>query len=270
MEGQPPAKDKRNVLKSDFLFACSLFLVCCLFVLGLITVPFWVSNQQQKIISANATSTAFVEATQQAKATPTTVMTTIDQRYYSYIDRFLMDSSHWFVGSRNNGYWVGTVEIKDGAYIWNVDEVKKTFVWWGDAPLGEKINNFDVTIDAKVIEGNQRGVCSGLIFRKSPDGWDSGGYTFAVCNDSHFEVNYHGKNGWEELAWEYSNTIQPTDWNRIQISARGDHFTLFINSAVVLETTDDRQKVGSLAIFIDIKEKKPAVIRFDNFGFQKR
>lgn len=133
------------------------------------------------------------------------------------------------------------------------------------------IVNFDVYVDTKVLEGNWGEVCSGLIFRQAHEGWDEGAYIFSVCNDSHFEVDYHGPNGWEDITdWKYTDVIRNSDWNRIQVSARDEHFILSINNVDVLEMEDDRQTIGGLAIFITVREKNPAVVWFDNFGYQTR
>jgi len=36
------------------------------------------------------------------------------------------------------------------------------------------------------------------------------------------------------------------------------------------EMDDDRQKIGGLALVVELNKKNPAQIVFDNFGFQSR
>jgi len=68
----------------------------------------------------------------------------------------------------------------------------------------------------------------------------------------------------------FSSAIENSDWNRIEISAQSDDFIFSINNMLVYELTDDRQPTGALGVIIEIREKNPAKIWFDNFGFQNR
>ena len=69
---------------------------------------------------------------------------------------------------------------------------------------------------------------------------------------------------------EHENALKPSDWNRIEIIAREDHFTFIINNIEVFEMSDNRLKAGGLGLFIDVDKENPAVIWFDNFGYQSR
>ena len=101
--------------------------------------------------------------------------------------------------------------------------------------------------------------------------WEEGAYTFSVCNDSYFGVSYYEQGEWEPMSgYMYSDVVRHGDWNRLEVSARGDHFTLTINHTVVYETTDDRQPIGGLALLVEVNETNPVTIWFDNFGFQPR
>lgn len=195
------------------------------------------------------------------------------QGQFKFIDRFdsYSSSADWTYGQKNNEYWEGSTRIEDGVYIWEVEKVKKTFVWWTDFAHGFSMKDFDVYLDTKFVDGPLGDVCGGLVFRKSSKGWDNGAYIFTICNDSSFKVEYHGENGWEYVSnWEDNDVIRRSDWNRIEISARGNHFIFTINNEAVYELTDDRQEDGGLAIIIDIKDKNPAEIWFDNFAYQIR
>jgi len=264
-------ENKNGFLQNDRLLVCSMLAFYGICIIGLIAATFWGLDRIKQAASANQTATAVINATQQANATSTAVARATEQAQYEVIDRFQAESDFWFVGQQNNEYWRGDVTIKDGAYIWNVEEVKKTFIWWGDFYLGEHIKDFDVYVDIKFMDGSLGNVCSGLIFRRSPDGWDAGEYTFSICNDSHFRIFYHDKDQWDPIAdWVSSDAIRPEDWNRVEVSARGNNFTFTINHTLVFEATDDRRKEGELAVFIDFSEKTPAAIWFDNFGYQSR
>ena len=155
--------------------------------------------------------------------------------------------------------------------MWDIAD-PKGFTQGTEFYKGNNIKDFDVYMDIKFVEATSTGtICSGLTFRKSPKGWDSGAYVFSICNDSHFEVHYYGENGWQAITnSEYLATIQHSDWNRIEVNARSDHFTFTVNSIEIFEMTDDRQKEGSLGIYINTVENNSAIIWFDNFGYQSR
>jgi len=262
---------KKGFLRNDRLLVCSMFVFYGVCILGLIGTTFWWLNQRNQTISANATATAAAMTTQQAAITSTAIARATEHAQYKFIDRFDSNSSRWTIGSQNSDYWEGSTRIKDGVYTWEVDKVKKTFVHWEDFYHGFPIKDFDVYLDVKFVEGPLGDVCGGLVFRKSPKGWDNGAFIFTICNDSTFKVEYHGENGWEYVSnWEDNDIIRRSDWNRIEITARGNLFSFTINNEAVYELTDDRQAEGGLAIIIDIKNTEPSVILFDDFAYQIR
>jgi hypothetical protein len=264
-------ENKKGFLQNDRLLVCSMLTFYGLCLIGLIAATFWWLDRSRQVVSANETATAVINATQQVHATSTAVARSTEQAQYEFIERFQARSNLWFVGPRNNEYWIGDVSIKDGAYIWNVEEVKKPFLWAGDFHMGANMKDFDVYVDTKFKDGFLGNVCSGLVFRKSPNGWDAGAYTFSICNDSSFRIFYYDKDQWDPIAdWASSDAIRTEDWNRIEVSARGNKLKFTINHTLVFEATDDRQKQGGLAVFIAFNEERPSTILFDNFGYQSR
>lgn len=270
MDRQPAAQDKSESWRRDCLFAGVMLVICCMFITGLISIPLWLSNQNQKIISANATSTAFAVATQQQHATATAVARLAEQDGYEYVERFDRPSGYWFVGLYEP-FGEAQISINDGIYLWDViDSENSTFSV--EFSKKNKIKDFDIYMDSKFVKGSTRNaVCSGFFFRKPSINWSNGVYVFTICNDAHFRVDYYEKDQWQTITFsEYENAIRPLDWNRIEVSARGDDFTFTINNIEVFEMSDDRLKEGSLGIFIDAGKNTSAVIWFDNFGFQSR
>jgi hypothetical protein len=270
MDRQLTTQDKSEAWRGDFLFAAIMLVICCVFTTGLISIPLWLSKQNQKIISANATSTAFAVATQQINATATAMARFKEQNQYEYIERFDQPSGYWFVGLYEKQYADARISIKDGVYIWDVANSKDS-TQSTDFSKKDKIKDFDVFMDTKFVENSAIDpVCSGFFFRRQPT-WDDGAYIFTICNDSHFEVHYHHKNKWQPINLsDHEGVILPFDWNRIEISARGDHFIFTVNNTEVFEMNDDRLNEGNLGIFVDIGPGGSAVIWFDNFGFQSR
>ncbi len=268
MDPQQPAKNKNSFLQNDRRLVCGMFIVYGLCILGLIGATIWGLDRRSKRISANATSTAVALATQQAKATATAIARSTEQARFEVIDRFDDNKRKWRNGYQYDKYWVADLGMEDGTYLWDVKVTKQTFIEWANFPSDDQIEDFDVYVDTKVVEGSLGDVCSGLLFRISPDGWDEGGYYFSLCNNSVVKISYHTeKDGWERLASiQYDGDL--ADWNRLEIIAHGTHFTFLINGAQIYEMDDDRQKVGGLALVIELSEKAPARVLFDNFGFQ--
>lgn len=265
------AETKKGLFQNDRMFVCSMFVFYGACFIGVLVLMFWGLDRRNKTISANATATGVAIATQQAQATTTAIVRLAEQEQYEFVERFDKESASLFFGIQNNEYWEGEIKVEDGVYVWDVEKVKKTFVYWEDMYKKGTINDFDAYVDVKLVEGPYGGVCGGLIFRKSLKGWNQGAYTFSICNDSHVEIYYHGADGWDAVAGSlYSDSIYPTDWNRIEVSAQGDRFVFTINNQFVIEMSDDRQKEGGLSVFIDIGEQSPAIVWFDNFGYQSR
>lgn len=260
---------KKGFFQNDPLLVCSMFAFYGICIVGAIALVFWGLFRREQTISVNSTATAVKSATEQANTTATAAARTTEQAQYKNIDHFDTNANHWLTGPQNNDYWIGTTNIKDGIYLWDITEVKQTFIYWADYSPGKSVEDFDVYVDSQIQESKSNKVCTGIIFRRSSKGWDQGGYTFTVCNSAFFDFSYHDEKGWQNLSeWKYSPVIQPADWNRIEVSARGGHFTFSINNSMVLEMTDDKQSIGDLALFVEIDDKNPAKVSFDNFGFQ--
>lgn len=279
LPSEKQGENRKSFLLNDRLLVCSMLVFYSLCALGFILATVWWLNTRTQMVTAAATqtrvsqnirSTATAEAfaTQKAISTGTAIARATEHGNYKFIDHFDSNASRWAAGDQDNEYWVGTTYIRDGVYTWDVNRVKKTFVWWSDFHRGVVMDDFDVYLDVKFVEGSGGDVCGGLVFRKSSKGWQHGAYFFKICNDSTYKIQYHGQDGWENVStWKYEPAIQRTDWNRIEISARGDHFTFTINNLKIYEMDDGRSSEGGLAILIDIPDDNPAVIEFDNFGY---
>lgn len=264
-------ENKKSFLQNGGLIVCSLLTLYGLCICSFGSVVFWRLRESRQMVSVDSTATAISIATQQSAATSTAVARVTEQSQYKFIDRFDSNTSNWMTGPQNDEYWQSSVSVKDGVYAWDVEKVNKTFVYWADFYHGFPMKDFDAYLDTKFIAGTPGAVCGGLVFRKSSKGWDDGAYVFSICNDSLYKIEYHGRDGWEYLLrWTYDDTISVSDWNRIEVKAKGDHFNFAINNKDVYELVDARQLEGGLAIIIDVRDKNPAVIWFDNFAYQTR
>jgi len=271
MAEQPTTRDKNSFLQNDRLLVCGMLVIYGICFLGAIGAVFWGLNRRSQTISANATATAASIATEQAEVTATAVARMAEQDKYEYIERFEKISGDWFVGSYAKKYGDMQMTIKNGVYIWDVTD-SKSFTQATDFYKGNEIKDFDIYVDIKFIKDAIKGAaCGGFFFRRPSNEWDDGAYTFTICDDSRFEIYLYKDKRWQNITFvEYESSIRRSDWNRIEINAREDHFTFTINNKDVFEMNDNRLGKGSLGLIIDIDEDNATEIWFDNFGYQPR
>ncbi len=207
--------------------------------------------------------------TQQANATATAIVRATEQANFGFIERFNSRKYQWRMGQEDNEYWKGEIKIANGVYTWDIKEVKDTFISWSDFPFNNDMHNFHIYVDTKLISEEPGSVCSGFLFRIVDTDIDNGSYYFSLCNNSFVSIEYYSKpDGWESITTQPYH--HPTDeWNRLEIIARDTHFQFLINGEQVYEMEDDRIDHGGLGLVVDVKEKTPVTVMFDNFGLQR-
>ncbi|MFT3890733.1 MAG: hypothetical protein QM730_03795 [Anaerolineales bacterium] len=272
METQPLAGEKKSFLQNDRLLVCSMLVFYGVCILGAIGAAFfWVRWDSQRA-STNATATAAVVATKQAQITATANARLAEQDQYEYIERFDKISGDWFVGEDKSRYGDVMVSIKDGVYVWEINDAKGYIQGEDFYRKSTALKDYDIYVDIK-FEDTVRAedTCGGLTFRKSISGWDGGVYIFYICDDAYYGVEYFESDTWDTMQEPtYSDAILTRGWNRMEVSAIGDHFIFTINNRNVLETRDTRHDRGGVGLYIDAPDGSPTVVLFDNFGFQSR
>lgn len=259
---------KKRLFKNDRMFVCSMLVFYSLCTIGLIAALFWGIDRRNKVVSANATATQSVIATQIAHTTATAEAHATQLAQYELVDIFDSNENDWRVGMQESDYWQGKIQISSGVYSWDVESVKKGFIAWADAPVIYQTGNYDTYVDVKFDRGTGK-ACGGFLFNVSISGWRAGGYTFYICRTGFYYIYFHKGTDWDEISSNYSSYILPNEWNRLELLVQDTHFTFLINSQVVFETDDDRQSAGDLALFINVDEVGTKIL-FDNFGFQSR
>lgn len=271
MENEAASDDKKGNLQTYLVPIFGLLAVSCICIFTLVAISLWGLNDLKTTILTNATSTAFAVATQQGKVSATAISHATEQADYEFIEQFDEVSARWYVGPYNRQYGDVYYSIEDGVYKWDIRKASD-FTFSTDFYKGNKIKDFDVYLDTRFVESESLGaVCAGLAFRKPGADWKEGAFLFALCNDSHFRVLYYDRDGWRAVTnSDFMSFIQTDDWNRIEVSARGDHFLFMLNNMEVFEMTDDRLQQGSLAIYLEVPDNESALVWFDNFGYQSR
>jgi len=266
-------ENRPSVQKSNFLLVCgvlSLCGICTVIAFGMIAGAL---QYEKQVYAANITVTALAIATQQAEATATAGVHATEQAQYELIDRFDLYQGDWRKGMEytwDNEYWEGYITIKDGTYIWNIESTQKTFVSWSDAPHTAEAEDFDVYVDTQLPEQPIGQMCSGIVFRKSEQTNDSSAYYyFRVCNDAIARISIRVDGEWEGIK-AISIPNYSKEWNRLEVGARGAYFTFTVNGVQIFEMNDYRLEAGDVGLVIEVKDLIPALILFDNFGYQPR
>ena len=283
---QKPAPANRRtvwILAAALFVGCCFFTVCVIFLGSLAFVA--------KRSSDGATTTAIVAATatgakkaQIATLTAYVTPTGIPSKF-SLTDTFDSNQNGWSVGKINDQFWTGESKVENGAYTWNIQEFKKGFLFYSDFGSSPILADFDVSVDAKIINGTDA-TCSGIIFRKAQQGWEEGGYAISVCKNRQFFAGYLGKGKWLKTSgWVNSSAIH-ADWNHIEVDARGSRLIYKINDFIVYQMDDTYRSEGTVALFIEVHQANNdsggsiflagaqnagwMTLLFDNFNLQGR
>ena len=225
--------------------------------------------EAQATQAAQATATAEVFAIQ---STATALARESAIMAYEHFDPFDQNTLNWRVGVEDNPYWQGSTNIEDGFYIWEITAVKETFFTWSDFTPIYDIEDFDVALRVRRVQGEPHQACFGLLFRQSASGIDGGTYILSVCDNGYFKVLYYEvENGLDVLQdWTPTEALHSGEWNLLEISARGEDFTIYINHLQVLTFKDSRLPSGKISILIDHFSETPSLIAFDFFALQQQ
>jgi hypothetical protein len=205
-----------------------------------------------------------------AQVTATHVARATDRASFKFIDTFDDNRNGWFTQDVDDEYFKGNISINDGVYVWNVDQTRKGFIYWGETSRGrENLTDFDAYVDARLAQGDSSGICYGLQFRASIARQMNSYYDFEVCDNGFYRVDYHdgSTETWTTLLhWKKSDAIQSDQWNTLGVSARGADFTFIINDWTVARLHDTRLAAGQVRVYIDSYEGSVGTIWFDNFA----
>jgi len=157
--------------------------------------------------------------------------------------------------------------VKDGAIVGQTTKTNptrgNTFIIW----KGGKLKDFDLTMDFKIEGGN-----SGIQYRSfikpgKHDGWRIGGYQAdfeagdrysgicygegfrGILSDRGFKTTLTVENGKLKKkaekfgdSKEIGKAVKKREWNKYRITAKGYHFTHYINDVKTTELIDNDEK----------------------------
>jgi hypothetical protein len=192
---------------------------------------------------------------------------------YDILDNFGSNHLDWYEEEpENNERWSGTIAIRDGMYVWDIDTVKDpgSFSYRG-YDSQKKIENFDMSVDIKLESGSSDLLCYGVAFRASPRSLKSGSYMFSMCDSGVYSVSHYIENESQAInPWTRSQAIRTGDWNTLSVSAHGEAVVLSINHVVVSEFSNANVANGYIYLLVRIFDDQPGTVVFDNFALQPR
>lgn len=175
-------------------------------------------------------------------------------------DTFDSNENGWSPRTKDDEFWRGEKSIRNGKYIWRIDEVHQS-VMHRETPI-EAPEDFYISVDAQRVSGPIDSACYILVYRKS----DAGYYRFEVCDNQYYRIHLRYGEEWQKvLIWTKSSTIRPGAMNNLAVRAVGDRFDLFINEQFVNSVNDDSLSSGNVGIGISLNEGETARFEFDNF-----
>jgi hypothetical protein len=256
MPATPP--EKSGPFSREVIIVIVILVILCCLMIGLAIGGYFVYTNFSENQALNATAT-------------TAAQTSIYEGYEIY-ETFDNNSLEWRAGIEENEFWNGTTSIEQGVYTWNVEEALDTFMAWGTYPTNPDLSDFDMSVLVKRVAGDPENFCYGVVFRESPEGFDYGAYTFTVCDDGYYAVNYYSlATDWIKLKdWDQTDLIVAGEWNRLSVQTQGENITCSINEQVVAQVSDSRQANGYISVYIDLYEKVTGTVWFDDFALQPK
>ena len=241
-----------------------LLFLCVLIWGGLGGLAYWAGKR-----TLEKTATAV-----QVQATSTHVAAATKRAGYEFVDGFNDNRNGWFTENADDESVTAEITVANGVYNWKIDKTKKAFAWGGEKSSGRlMLTDFNAYVDARLNKGSSDGLCYGLRFRESAASNGFSYYSFHICNENSFQIDYYDGDtqGWTVLrSSTQSDAIHANEWNLLGVSARGNHFTFTINDWKVAQLDDIRSKSGNVGVFLDADKGQSGSIAFDNFALQSR
>ena len=150
--------------------------------------------------------------------------------------------------------------LADRKYTWT-ETAKQGLVWYA-IPNIPYFSDFDLTVEGQRTGGTEDSTY-GVVFRVVGNDY----YMFGVNEVRGFSFLALVQGTWVSLVDRTaSSAIKSGAANRIAVSARGGHFTFFINERAVGEFDDTRIPSGRAGVIINLhRAGDRAVFQFSNF-----
>lgn len=182
-----------------------------------------------------------------------------------FYDNFSNNDNAWAESQVNSDFYVGQAKLENNVYIIESTETKKSFVAGRGQTSQEQIQDFNLSVKSRLLDGDKAQVCYGIEFRNN----DNGYYLYEVCDKQQYRISHYNKQqqDWTTLQdWTNSEFIVPGDWNKLTIIALGDTFTFYINDNKVIELIDQKETGGEIYLVLSIYDAVPGSVAYDDFA----
>lgn len=145
---------------------------------------------------------------------------------------------------------------EDGAYVLEVKE-SETVVW---SLVGGPYSDVSVEVEAEVPADSDM-TAAGLVFNYQ-DGDNF--YLFSVSNDGYYLLEMLQDGGWITLIDPTLSEEVDAARNTLRVEMRGDRIALYVNGALLEETTDSTFASGDVGLAVSTFPDSTGTVRFDN------
>lgn len=181
-----------------------------------------------------------------------------DQRVLVYGDDFADPDSGWDVYDDEDTQ-AGYVDGEYGIAVHRVE-----YMAWGNPDPGPELVDFEVEVDARLVEGPLDNNF-GLLVRYQSD--EDNFYWFQISADGYYSVDLRQGGEWITLVyWEESDAVQQGvgATNRLRVVCQGSQFSFFANDTFLTEVTDGELGSGSIGLAAGAYDEAGVVIHFDD------
>jgi hypothetical protein len=178
-------------------------------------------------------------------------------------DRFASNQNDWLVGSFDDDYGDAELAIEEGLYRWMVEPATDDGVfWWGYPEFDHDLDDFYLSVDGRLDDGDRASADYGLIFRFVDE---DNFYFFAISDDQYLTVELLQDDQWILLLdWTETSLVRPGETNHLAVLVEETHYKFYINGELAYELDDDRLTGGTIGLGADVWDVEGATFEFDN------
>ncbi len=180
------------------------------------------------------------------------------------VDAFDDNTNDWVVTAYQDDWGRVRREIADGVYRWEIEAFRSVSRWC--MPEVTPVADFRLAVEAQRVSGPED-VAYGLVFRHTAGSY----YLFSVRENGYFRFSLWADFAWMPIVdWTETPLVRAGEVNRLEVVAKGTHFSLHINGQPVAEAEDDYLVSGEVGLSVALFTPGKAVVVFDNFDLRGR
>ncbi|MBK8619624.1 MAG: hypothetical protein IPN96_21565 [Anaerolineales bacterium] len=135
------------------------------------------------------------------------------------------------------------------------------------------LDNFDISVNIKLTEGEREWIRAGVYTRFSPEG----GYGFLVSAQASYTFGYFAKDEKGELAffklmaWTTHTALRSgvNETNRLRVICNEENFRVYLNGVLAASFKDEKFKMGKLYLAAEPSEKSVIGVVFSDLQLRE-